>query len=193
MNGTHTNEDAVFVFARNFFRNPRMLGSVIPSSKYLVTQLLRDVNWEEARVVVELGPGVGTITREVLKRMRPDATLLAFEINDDFVRHLSENIVDPRLRVQHRSGAEVLDALRELSLNNADYVIAGIPFSIMTEHDRMAVLRNCHASLGERGVLLVYQFSGRVGRDLRKMFARIRRIFEPRNIPPARVFHCYKD
>lgn len=191
MNGTQTN-DSVFVFARNFFRNPKMLGSVIPSSRYLVSELLRDVDWENARVIVELGPGVGTITREILKRMRPDATLLAFEVNDEFVRHLGETIHDPRLRVMHRSGAEVLDALRELRLGKADYALAGIPFSIMTEEDRTAVLRNCHEALRDGGVMLVYQFSGRVRADLEKLYPRVRRVFEPRNILPARVFHCVK-
>lgn len=193
VNGTQTSEDSVFVFARNFFRNPKMLGSVIPSSRYLVSGLLRKIDWANARVIVELGPGVGTITREILKRMRPDAVLLAFEVNGEFVRHLGETIDDPRLRVMHRSGAEVLDALRELHLGKADYAIAGIPFSIMTEEDRMAVLRNCHEALREGGVMLVYQFSGRVGADLEKLYPRVQRGFEPRNILPARLFHCVKS
>jgi phospholipid N-methyltransferase len=187
-----TNADSALVFARNFFRNPRMLGSVIPSSRYLVHQLLRDVDWERARVIVELGPGVGTISREVLRRMRPDAVLLAFEINDDFVRHLKQNFDDPRLRVQHRSGAAVNDALRELRLGKADYVIAGIPFSIMSEDDRTAVLRNCHEALAEGGVMLVYQFSAKVRADLEKLFGHVRRMFEPRNVLPAHVFKCVK-
>jgi phospholipid N-methyltransferase len=180
------------VFARNFFKNPRMLGSVIPSSRYLVHHLLRDVDWERARVIVELGPGVGTISREVLRRMRPDAVLLAFEINDEFVRHLKQHFDDPRLRVQHRSGAQVNDALRELRLGKADYVIAGIPFSIMTEEDRTAVLRNCYEALAEGGVMLVYQFSARVRADLEKLFGSVRRMFEPRNVLPAHVFECVK-
>ena len=169
-----------------------MLGSVIPSSRYLVTGLLRDIDWANTRVVVELGPGVGTITREILKRMRPDATLLAFEINDEFVRHLGETIDDPRLKVQHRSGAEVLDALQELGLGKADYAIAGIPFSIMTDQDRMTVLKNCHEALRDQGVMLVYQFSGRVRGDLEKLYPRVHRVFEPRNILPAQLFHCVK-
>lgn len=193
MNGTQTSEDSVFVFARNFFRNPKMLGSVIPSSRYLVSGLLRNVDWANARVIVELGPGVGTITREILKRMRPDAVLLAFEINDEFVRHLGDTIDDPRLRVMHRSGAEVLDALSELHLGKADYAIAGIPFSIMTEEDRTAVLRNCHEALRDGGVMLVYQFSGRVRADLEKLYGRVHRVFEPRNILPAQLFHCVKN
>jgi phospholipid N-methyltransferase len=140
-------EESTFVFARNFFKNPRMLGSVIPSSRYLVSQLLRDVDWQKARVIVELGPGVGTISSEILKRMRPDAVLVVFEINDDFVGHLRRNFHDPRLRVQHRSGAEVVEALRELGLGKADYALAGIPFSIMSDADRMSVLRNCKEAL----------------------------------------------
>lgn len=193
MNGTQTSEDSVFVFARNFFRNPKMLGSVIPSSRYLVSGLLQNVDWANARVIVELGPGVGTITREILKKMRPDAVLLAFEVNDEFVRHLGQTIDDPRLRVMHRSGAEVLDALQELHLGKADYAIAGIPFSIMTEEDRTAVLRNCHEALREGGVMLVYQFSGRVRTDLEKLYGRVHRVFEPRNILPAQLFHCVKS
>lgn len=192
MSRVETNAESTLVFARNFFKNPRMLGSLIPSSRYLVHQLLRDVDWQRARVIVELGPGVGTISREVLQRMRPDATLVAFEINEDFVRHLSENFDDPRLRVQHRSGAEVIDALRELRLGKADYVIAGIPFSIMSDEDRMAVLRNCHEALAEDGVMLVYQFSAKVRADLEQLFAHVHRMYEPRNVLPAHVFKCRK-
>src|ERR1700737_2399803 len=81
-----------FLFARNFFRFPTMLGSVIPSSRFLVNDLLHQVNWEKARVIVEYGPGVGTITQEVLKRMRPDAVLVAIELNEEFVTFLGERI-----------------------------------------------------------------------------------------------------
>jgi phospholipid N-methyltransferase len=185
--------DSAYVFARNFFKNPRMLGSMIPSSRYLVSNLLRDVDWERTRVFVEIGPGVGTITREILKRMRPDATLLAFEINNDFVRHLKQNFDDPRLRVFHRSGTEINTALQELRLGKADYVLAGIPFSIMTERDRMAVLRNTHEALVPGGVMLVYQFSPKVRGDLEKLYGRVHKKYEPRNILPAHVFHCVKS
>ena len=193
MSRVENREDSALVFARNFFKNPRMLGSLIPSSRYLVSQLLRDVDWERARVIVEIGPGVGTITREILKRMRPDATLLVFEITDDFVRHLKQNFTDPRLRVFHRSGSEINEVLRELRVGTADYVLAGIPFSIMSEEARTAVLRNTHEALAPGGVMLVYQFSPKVRGDLEKLYGRVHKMFEPRNILPAHVFHCVKD
>lgn len=180
------------VFARNFFKNPRMLGSVIPSSRFLVKHLLRDIDWAEARVVVEYGPGVGTITGEILRRMRGDATLLVFEINDEFVHVLAQRFADPRVRIVHRSAADILDVLRELGLPAADCVIAGIPFSIMSEEERLDVLRKTHEALRPGGAFVVYQFSGRVRGDLETIFGRVHQLFEPRNILPARVFHCVK-
>jgi phospholipid N-methyltransferase len=125
--------------------------------------------------------------------MRPDAVLLTFEINDDFVRHLRQNFTDPRLRVYHRSGGDVLDVLRELRLGNADYVLAGIPFSIMPDDARDAVLKNTHAALAPGGVMLVYRFSPKVRGYLEKLYPRVHKLFEPRNILPAHVFHCVKE
>ena len=81
----HPKGDA-FLFIRNFFRHPRMLGSIIPSSRFLIKQLLEPIDWDKARVIVEYGPGVGGITAEILRRMRPDARLIAIEMNPDFVQ-----------------------------------------------------------------------------------------------------------
>lgn len=170
-----------------------MLGSLIPSSRFLIKQLLRDVKWNDVRVFVEYGPGVGTISGEIVKRMRPDAKLIVFEINDDFVRVMKNRFQhDSRVHVLHRSAAEVQDALRELGLEKADCAIAGIPFSIMKEEDRQAVLRNTHAALRPGGSFLVYQFSSRVRADLEKIFGPVHQGFEPLNILPARLFHCVK-
>ncbi len=79
---------AMALFARNFLKYPLMLGSVIPSSPFLVNDMLAEVDWNRARVIVEFGPGVGTITREALKRMRRDAVLIVIELNEDFVHYL---------------------------------------------------------------------------------------------------------
>src|SRR5438309_1158761 len=72
------------LFVRNFFKHPIMLGSPVPSPRLLVDTLLKQVNWEETRVIVEYGPGVGNITGEILRRMQPEATLVAIETNGEF-------------------------------------------------------------------------------------------------------------
>src|SRR2546427_10813015 len=84
------------VFALNFVKHPNMVGWMLPSSPFVVDDVLKQVDWDNARVIVEYGPGVGTFTTKVLERMRPDATLVALEINSDFIRYLNQSVHDPR-------------------------------------------------------------------------------------------------
>lgn len=180
----------MILFARNFFKHPRMLGSIIPSSRFLVRDLMRQVDWRRARVIVEYGPGVGNITAEVLKRMHRDARLVVFETNDDFVEFLRRSIPDSRLTVVHGSAADVGRVLGELGLEQADIVISGIPFSTMPEQVSAAIVRATRRSLRPGGRFLVYQFSREVSRFLRPEFKDIREAFEPLNILPARLYFC---
>jgi phospholipid N-methyltransferase len=178
------------LFARNFFRHPRMLGSIVPSSRFLIKQLLEPINWARARVIVEYGPGVGGITAEVLRRMRSDATLIAIEMNPDFVGYLKHSIQDARLRVVEGSAVSVEEILRRFGHTRADYIISGIPFSTIPAPLRERILRKTRDVLEPQGAFLVYQFSTRVLQDLKKVFGYVGRRFEPLNVLPAHLFIC---
>ncbi len=178
------------LFARNFLRHPRMLGSIVPSSRFLVRQLLQPINWGRARVIVEYGPGVGGITLEVLRQMRADATLVAIEMNPEFVRHLKATISDPRLHVVAGSAADVDLILRRMNLTGADYIISGIPFSTIKAAEREVILRKTVAVLEPGGAFLLYQFSKRILEDLKRVFGYVGRQFQPLNLLPAHLFIC---
>jgi phospholipid N-methyltransferase len=178
------------LFAKNFIKHPKMLGSVVPSSRFLIDRLLKDVDWMQADVIVEYGPGVGTFTREILRRMHPDAQLLVLETNPDFVRHLRASITDPRLELFAGSATEVQQVLQDRGLGRADYVIAGIPFSTLPGGVRSDILQATHDVLQPEGQFLVYQFSPIVTPHLRREFSSVRRGFELLNVPPAQVYYC---
>lgn len=189
-NGAPPLREQLALFAKNFFKHPRMLGSIIPSSPFLIRRLLDEVDWTRARVLVEFGPGVGTITREILRRMHPEAVLIVLETNPDFVAYLRRSVSDPRLHVIHGSAATIEAALEARSFDGADYVVAGIPFSTIPDVDRAAILRATHRALTPDGALLIYQFSPKVLADLQAIFSDVERGFEPLNIPPAQLFYC---
>lgn len=180
----------MLLFAGNFVRHPHMLGSIIPSSRFLVDQVLDPIDWERARVIVEYGPGVGTFTREILRRMRRDARLIAIETNADFVRFLKSSLPDARLHVAHDSAAEIHAVLERLGLTRADYVISGIPLGSMPEPVRADIVGKTRAALAPDGAFLVYQFTARVLPVLQRTFGEVRRSFERRNLPPAQLFVC---
>jgi len=181
------------LFAQNFLRYPKMIGSIIPSSRFLIERLLSRVDWEHARVIVEYGPGVGTITKHVLRQLAPDAVLIAIEMNGDFVEHLRQELPDPRLRVVHGSAADVRNILAQQGFDSADYIISGIPYSTLPEPLRHAVLRESRAALSPHGRMLVYQFTRAVLPYLRREFGHVQQEFEPLNILPAQVFTCEKS
>jgi phospholipid N-methyltransferase len=181
------------MFAKGFVKHPVMVGSIIPSSRFLIDKMLKPVDWRRADVFVEYGPGVGTITTHILERLKPDAVLIAFDTNPDFCDYLANLITDSRLRVVNRSAADVADVLAELGLDGADYVISGLPFSTLPAGVGPAIARATQQVLRAGGQFLVYQFSPKVLDFLKLAFQRIDRGFELINVPPAQLFWAHKD
>jgi phospholipid N-methyltransferase len=181
---------AAALFARNFFKYPSMLGSIVPSSPFLVRNIMGQIDWDRARVLVEFGPGVGTITREALKRMRPDAVLLVIELNPDFVGYLGKTIRDPRLRIVHGSAAHVRRILAEQGIAPADYIISSLPYSLFPEKLRTEIVSESRHALKEQGSLLVFQYSRMLLPYLKSSFGSVRLGFQLFNILPAMIFHC---
>jgi phospholipid N-methyltransferase len=167
-----------------------MLGSMIPSSHFLVDDVLSRVDWETARLIVEFGPGVGTMTQEILKRMRPDATLVAIELNREFVGFLQDRTSDARFQVVHASACKVRGVLEGLGLGPADCIVSGLPYTNMPENVRQEILEESRRALNPRGALLIYQFTRTVLPYLQSHFGSVRQGFQPLNILPARIFHC---
>jgi phospholipid N-methyltransferase len=167
-----------------------MLGSVVPSSPFLVNDMMSQVDWNRARVLVEYGPGVGTFTREILKRMRPDAVLVAIELNTDFVEYLSEHVCDPRFRVVHGSAARVRSILAEQNLPPADCIISGLPYFNMSDSVRREILDESRLALQAEGSMVLFQYTRKLQPYLESSFSSVTLNFQLFNILPALIFHC---
>ncbi len=167
-----------------------MLGSIVPSSRFVVNDVMDQIDWDRARVVVEFGPGVGTLTREALKRMRRDAVLIVIELNAEFVEHLRNTIPDCRIRVVQGSAAHVRRILAAEGVGAADYIISSLPYSLLPEPLRRDIVVESRRALKARGSLLVFQYSRRLLPYLKSSFRSVRLDFQPLNILPAMIFHC---
>jgi len=170
-----------------------MLGSVVPSSRFLRDRLLDHVDWNSVRTLVEYGPGVGTLTSRMLERMRGDAVLVAIESSREFVRFLAATVRDPRLRLVHSSAAEIRSVLAGLGLPAADCIISGIPYSMLDPAERSRILRDSHAVLRPNGLMLAYQFTSTVRPHLEREFGPVHQELQPLNLLPARIFVCRRN
>lgn len=172
------------LFARQFIANPRHVGAVLPSSRALVEGMLDAVDWSAVTTAVEFGPGTGVVTRRALARMRPDARLLAFEINPEFARYLASSIADPRLSVMTMSAEHVGQCLPD----GCDVALSSLPFSIMPREVRGRILNATAAALRPGGLLVGYQYSPAWLAELRSVMPHVNIRFEIRNWPPAVIF-----
>jgi phospholipid N-methyltransferase len=173
------------VFFQGFLEHPRMVGSIIPSSKSTIDKMLSPVNWDECKLFVEYGPGVGTFCRPVLERLRRDGELIVIDTNPLFIDYLNRTIRDSRFHAVLGSAEDVEAIVRSLGHEQADYVLSGLPFSTLPEGVGPAIAAATHRVIRQGGAFLTYQFST-TARDLTaRHFARVDTGFTWLNIPPC--------
>src|SRR5512134_1890540 len=115
------------MFFHQFLRRPNVTGAVTPSSTALARRMVERVDFQAAQVVVEYGAGTGVFTREVISRLRPDATFLAFELNPELVGVVRRRF--PEARVYQDSAARVEHYLQLNGRDHIDAVISGLPWA----------------------------------------------------------------
>ncbi|OYX52694.1 MAG: methyltransferase [Sphingomonas sp. 32-66-10] len=181
------------LFLQGFFKHPVMVGSIIPSSGKLIRKMLGPVDWDNCKVFVEYGPGVGTFCRPVLERLGPNAKYIAIDTNADFVAYLRRTIVDPRFSAIHGSAADVNAIVADHGEAHADYVLSGLPFSTLPAGVGEEIAAATHRVLRLEGQFLVYQFNPNVRNFLTPHFPRIDHAMEWWNVPPAQLWWAWKD
>ncbi|WP_321970021.1 rRNA adenine N-6-methyltransferase family protein, partial [Bacillus mycoides] len=77
-------------FLSQYITNPRNVGAVLPSSKFLADKMVESINFKEAKYIVEYGPGTGVFTNKLLEKRSSNTTLLLVENNKEFYLLLKE-------------------------------------------------------------------------------------------------------
>ncbi|CAK6493715.1 Ornithine lipid N-methyltransferase [Pantoea sp. Nvir] len=170
-------------FIHQFIRNPRKMGSITPSSAALCRTMSDSVCWHSALRVAELGAGDGVLTRYLLARMQPQATLDAFEISAPLADKLRA-LGDARLQVRTCS-AEYLSG-------EYDAIFSGLPLLSLPPALRNNILRAAFEALGPGGVFVQFQYTSLTQPDLSRYFIWQRqRVLK--NVPPAWVYRCRRS
>ncbi|MDY0780619.1 class I SAM-dependent methyltransferase [Tenacibaculum sp. IB213877] len=179
-------------FFKEALKNYKTSGTVVPSSRFLANEILKPVNFKNAKVIVELGPGNGAITKYILKKLQPSTMLVCFEINDTFYNELLQ-INNPQLKVLKASAEDVKEELNKLGFDQADYIISSLPLTILPSNLSENILRASYNILKNKGYFMQFQYSLSYYKKLKKIFGEnISLSFEPLNFPPAFVYKCTK-
>ncbi len=181
------------VFFKGFLKHPVMVGSIIPSSSRTIKKMLAPVDWENTKLFVEYGPGVGTFCQPVLDKLRPDAKLIVIDLNPDFIEYLNKTFHDSRFVAVHGSADNVCEIIREFGFDHADYILSGLPFSTLPDDLGPKIAEETAKALRTGGAFLVYQFRARARDFMEPHFKRIDNGFEAWNILPCFLFWGWKS
>jgi phospholipid N-methyltransferase len=170
-----------------FVEHPRQVGALVPTSRATVRAMLDMTDLSNASQVVELGAGTGVYTEELLRRARPDARILAFEIDARLAGRLEERFKDERLQVVNDSAERLGDYVDG---EKVDVIVSALPFTTLPEPVRESIYAAIVSALQPTGVMLAIQYSNARRRDLERIFSTVERRFSVRNVPPAVLYAC---
>jgi phosphatidylethanolamine/phosphatidyl-N-methylethanolamine N-methyltransferase len=172
------------LFFKRFLKRPFQIASIVPSSKALVERVADKIDFDRARVIAEYGPGEGVHSREIARRMRADCLLLLFELDPAFSRDLRRQFKwDPRVHVVNDNAARLPAELDRRGIGSCDYIVSGIPFSILQIDKKRALLQQTHEALAPGGRFIIYQVTNELKQHA-KIFERTESEYFLQNIPP---------
>ena len=178
-------------FLKQYLKNPRRVGAVAPSSKWLAEKMVSDIDFEHAKCIVEYGPGTGVFTEKLLEKKKPDTVLLLLEINKDFYRQLRKKYkTNDNFKIAHGSAENVDKYLNKLGISRVDYVVSGLPFASLPKNTSENILKKTGEILGKEGLFITFQYTLLKKAFIARYFKNIEHKRVLLNIPPAYVLKC---
>lgn len=177
-------------FLTEFIKHPKTIGAISPSSKKLAYKMIQPICFETAQCIVELGPGMGSFTKELVKRKKPTTWLILIEHNPNFCEKLRQQFAHEAYVVVINGSAENLKQyIDELHIEKIDYVISGLPFTSLKSEVSCCILNNVKDCL-HNGKFITFQYSLVKKAFFQRYFEDISHEKVWINMPPAYVFRC---
>ena len=175
-------------FVKEFFRNPAMVGSLVPSSQELTDKVMEPIDFAMAQCIVEYGPGTGVFTDVILQRRRAETVVLLVELNEEFCKLLQERYSgQPNVHVVLGSADKTGQYLQEINAPRAEYVVCGLPFTSMPLRLDYRILEHTRDVLLPHGKLILFQYSLQNIKLFERFFRLESKAHVLLNLPPAHV------
>ncbi|MHC5004038.1 MAG: class I SAM-dependent methyltransferase [Planctomycetota bacterium] len=162
-------------------RRQREVGTIVPSSPWLARAMTEPVRRDSGtKRVLEVGPGTGAFTAELLSLLKPGDSFELAECNQTFCRRIESRLLEPFRRVNpdvavtlHPERIETADVA-----GTFDYIVCSVPFKVLEPSEVRAIFRRLLALLSDDGQLTYYEYAGV-------------RVFKAPLISPAARRHLY--
>jgi phosphatidylethanolamine/phosphatidyl-N-methylethanolamine N-methyltransferase len=147
-------------FFVGFIRSPTTVGSLLPSSQKLAKGIAKDIPETESedtpkRYYLEVGPGTGTFTKQLIKKLRENDQLDLVEYDEKFVKILQR-------RFGHLNNVNIIkgDFTKFDPQNKYDYCISGLPLAAFPKDMVVKVYEVFNKVVKKEGALVYFEYMG---------------------------------
>lgn len=150
------------VFFREFRRNFRTTGAVLPSGRRLGSALTRFITPHgPPKTILEAGPGTGAVTRSILESLGPRDHLDLVEWNLTFVKRLGHHFqVHPLFRAASVRCRIVHDKVENLPNDKSyDVIVSGLPLNNFEPDDVDLILGAFERLLKPGGIVSFFEYT----------------------------------
>ena len=145
-------------FIKESLKSIKEVGTVFPSSKFVVSKMIEPINFEKDISILEFGSGTGVITKEILKNMTVRSKLICFETNESFQKELKQKF-DEKITLINDSAENMKLHLNKLKITKVDYIISSIPLVTLPKKITNNILLTSSEILGKDKKFVQLQYS----------------------------------
>lgn len=156
-----------FLFITNAASSFRDTGSLFPTSRWAAEALTSPLRSpgilnRPKRKILELGPGTGSVTVQILKDMRDDDELLICELNPKFMKVLKESLNDNYYYRKHQSRISFfLGPAQDLPENKTfDVIVCALPFLNFDRETASSIFEKIKKLSNDDTLMTYYQYIG---------------------------------
>jgi phosphatidylethanolamine/phosphatidyl-N-methylethanolamine N-methyltransferase len=140
------------IYLKQWLRNPLGIGSLLPTNPLVGRTAARWLPLDPPGAIVELGGGIGSVTRGLIQAGFPAERLVVIEREPEFVRIMQRRF--PRVRVLAGDAADLKALLARAGIERVAGVLSCLPIKWFPLALQRSIVSQAFELLDPRGCLL---------------------------------------
>jgi phospholipid N-methyltransferase len=127
------------LFLKKFFLQPLANASLRPTHDRAVRNLCASIDWKgtNKKVILELWPGTGSVTKHILEKMSDDCLYYGIEFDSDYIDILREKYGRKNVSFIQGDVADIRKMLEDRKIDHVDIIVSTLPFNVFRDSPQL--------------------------------------------------------